>query len=233
MRDEKGRFCKANNVVENNKGVDKINAINTKEKRMDVLKENGINTSNFFNLNMNIPVGANVQITIDGVPYTINSNNDIIVKEIMDKGYVFNSRTDGRFVTAQTFRMLKGYSYNGNECEVGWNAYLKNCYGFMYQFSMMQDEVHRLAKMEKKNDPEFEKLSRFFTKDVVIETCSHYLRQLKKYAQSGQCPDGNLVEVMCCEGGCIKGNATIASEKTAKKLLNEILENSSDIKKGE
>ena len=71
-------------------------------------------------------------------------------------------------------------------------------------------------------------------KPVVINGLNKdTIRQLKKYAQDGKCPEGNLVEVMCCEGGCIRGNATITNEKTAKKLLNEILETSLDINKGE
>ena len=57
------------------------------------------------------------------------------------------------------------------------------------------------------------------------------IRQLKKYAQTGNCEEGNLVEVMCCEGGCIGGNATISDERTAKKLIKTLLDNSGDIEK--
>lgn len=156
------------------------------EKRMATLQNAGVNTSNFFNLNMNIPVGANVQVLIDGVPYTIDSSNDVVAKNIMDDGYVFNRRTDGRFVTAQTFRMLTQPTYNWETKtnEYGWDAYLRNRYGYMYQFDMMLDEVHRLARMEKDNDPEFGRLSRFFTKEVVYETCNHYMRRLRKYVKN-------------------------------------------------
>lgn len=159
-----------------------------KNERMNTLKQNGYDTSKFFNLNMDIPVGAKVEIKIDGVPYSINSimNNDTIVKGILDNGYVFNSRTDGRFIVAQTFKMLNEKSYNHklNMYEYGWDAYLRNSYGYMYQFDMMLDEVHKLAKMEKSNDPDFVRLSSFFTKDVVFETCNHYMRQLKKYIKN-------------------------------------------------
>ncbi len=57
------------------------------------------------------------------------------------------------------------------------------------------------------------------------------VRQLKKYAQTGKCEEGNLVEVMCCEGGCIGGNGNITDERTAKKLIKTILDESKDIKK--
>lgn len=113
-------------------------------------------------------------------------SEDSIVKGILDNGYVFNSRTDGRFVTAQTFKMLNERSWNWKlkKYEFGWDAYLRNCYGFMYQFDMMLDEVHKLEKMGRNYDPEFARLSSFFTKEVVYETCKHYLRQLKKYIKN-------------------------------------------------
>lgn len=157
----------------------------SKEKRMETLKANGLDTSKFFNVNLNIPIGSKIEIMIDGKPYTINTDDDV-VKQIKEKGYIFNPRTDGRWVCAQTFKMLNSSSYNPgiNGYEYGWNAYLRNNYPYMYQFKMMKDELHKLAKMEQSNDPEFEKLSRFFTKEVVVETCKHYIRQLNKFIKN-------------------------------------------------
>ena len=58
------------------------------------------------------------------------------------------------------------------------------------------------------------------------------IRQLKKYATCGQCEDGcNLVEVMCCEGGCIGGNANLNNQKTARKLIDALANESKDIEK--
>ena len=57
------------------------------------------------------------------------------------------------------------------------------------------------------------------------------IKQLKKYASCGACEDCNLVEVMCCEGGCIGGNATINNQKTAKKLIDGFTQNNEDISK--
>ncbi len=56
------------------------------------------------------------------------------------------------------------------------------------------------------------------------------IKQLKKYAKDEACPDGNLIEVMCCEGGCIGGNATLEQQRIARKSLQELLEKSKDIK---
>ena len=58
------------------------------------------------------------------------------------------------------------------------------------------------------------------------------IKQLKKYATCKECENGcNLVEVMCCEGGCIGGNATINNQKIAKKLIDNFTQNSADISK--
>ena len=58
------------------------------------------------------------------------------------------------------------------------------------------------------------------------------IKQLKKYAACGECEQGcNLIEVMCCEGGCIGGNATLNNQKTAKKLIDDFTRNNGDIKK--
>jgi [FeFe] hydrogenase (group B1/B3) len=57
------------------------------------------------------------------------------------------------------------------------------------------------------------------------------IKQLKKYAANGDCEGCNLVEVMCCECGCIGGNATINNPKTAKKLIDNFTQNSEDISK--
>ncbi len=58
------------------------------------------------------------------------------------------------------------------------------------------------------------------------------IRQLKKFATTGECEGGcNLIEVMCCEGGCIGGNATMNNQKTAKKLIDQLAANSQDIEK--
>ena len=57
------------------------------------------------------------------------------------------------------------------------------------------------------------------------------IKQLKKYAGCSECDNGcNLIEVMCCEGGCIGGNATINNPKMAKKLIDDFTQNSEDVK---
>lgn len=217
-RDSKGRFCKTtentNNATNENNTYKKENETMTntnttnnvtrksnKEIRMEILAANGVDTGKFFNLSLsNIPHGTPVQVNIGGIMYDLtpsvveDEHFDEVAKNILDNGYVFNRRTDGRFIVAQTFRMLNEKSYNRklNQWEYGWDAYLRNEYYYMYQFEMMKDELKRLVRMERDNDPEFARLSRFFTKDVVIKTCEHYMKQLKKYVAELTADDKKL-----------------------------------------
>ena len=58
------------------------------------------------------------------------------------------------------------------------------------------------------------------------------IKQLKKAATCGSCEGGcNLIEVMCCDGGCIGGNASLNNKKTARKLIDALSNASEDIKK--
>lgn len=47
------------------------------------------------------------------------------------------------------------------------------------------------------------------------------IRDLKIYAKTGQCPAGNLLEIMCCPGGCVAGNACLGTLKDATKKVKE------------
>lgn len=57
------------------------------------------------------------------------------------------------------------------------------------------------------------------------------VKTLKKYVKDGKLPEGNLLEVMCCEGGCVGGNAVINNVKSAVKKINEYSKDSINIKK--
>ncbi|MDR0820038.1 MAG: monomeric [FeFe] hydrogenase [Endomicrobium sp.] len=55
------------------------------------------------------------------------------------------------------------------------------------------------------------------------------IRQLKKIVKDQKCAEGNLIEVMCCEGGCIGGNATVCMPKVSIKAVKALSEQSKDI----
>lgn len=47
------------------------------------------------------------------------------------------------------------------------------------------------------------------------------IRELKNFAKTGKCPNGNLVEVMSCEGGCIAGNSALNAQRKAQKQVED------------
>ena len=57
------------------------------------------------------------------------------------------------------------------------------------------------------------------------------VKKLQRFAKNGQCDEGNIVEVMCCEGGCVGGNATLNTTRLALKQLAEFTKDAKDIEK--
>lgn len=55
------------------------------------------------------------------------------------------------------------------------------------------------------------------------------VRELKSCAKSGECPQGNLIEVMACEGGCVAGAAVLNNKRTAAKKVSEYANQSQSI----
>ncbi len=47
------------------------------------------------------------------------------------------------------------------------------------------------------------------------------VRDLKGWAKKGQCPEGNIIEVMACQGGCVAGPACINSKRITTKKVTE------------
>lgn len=198
-----------NNNSENKERKTMMNN-NARENRMETLKAQGIDTSKFFSVNMDLPMGAMIQVTMpDGKVQTFGGNgvvdsiggfngtvqtallgNDPIAQSIVDNGYVNNSKLFRRFVTAQTFRMLGeievGTKYNGEKTyKSDFDKNLKYK-GYMWQFKMTLEELRVLSIIEKKDPAAFEERSQFFTKDVVVALCNQYLRQLKKYIKNAR-----------------------------------------------
>lgn len=71
-----------------------------------------------------------------------------------------------------------------------------------------------------------------FAKPYVINGLNkETIKHLKKMVKDKKCLEGNLVEVMGCEGGCIGGNATICAPRIVQKAIKTLYDQSKDIEK--
>lgn len=160
--------------------------LNRKE-RMEKMNAMGMDTSKYFTLNVasDIPAGAKIHVIIDkNGEYVISdeTENDVIRNQIIEDGYVRNTKLFRRFVMAQIFHMLNFYSWDGEH--KGYNDCLKYMYGYDYTFKMMTEEVKVLSKLEVRDRESFIERSHFFTKDVVVDVLNDYMYKLKKHVES-------------------------------------------------
>ena len=151
-----------------------------RNERMEKLAQAGINTGKYFNISLpeGLAPGATISVVINenGQPVIVNN---AIENQIIEDGYVRNTRLHRRFVMAQMMHMLNYVSYKGNES--GFHACLRNRYAYHYTFEMMLEEVRVLSKLEQRDKESFEERSHFFTLDVVAAVVDDYMNKLKAY----------------------------------------------------
>ena len=159
----------------------------TKNERMEKLNNAGIYTGKYFTLNVSeeIPAGAKIHIVVDKdgnyVPQVVKEN-DVIINQIIEDGYVKNTKLHRRWVMAQMFHMLNYVSYRGEY--KGYNDCLKKAYGYDYTIKMMTEEIRVLGKLETRDFESFNERVHFFNKDVVVAVMKDYLVKLKEYVAS-------------------------------------------------
>ena len=107
---------------------------------------------------------------------------DQIRNQIIEDGYVRNTKLHRRFVMAQMFHMLNYVSYNKKFA--GYNDCLKRNYGYDYTLKMMMEEVRVLGKLEVRDRESFVERSHFFDKEVVVAVMEDYLEKLKQYVET-------------------------------------------------
>ena len=153
-----------------------------KKERMEKMNNAGIDTSKYFTLDLKdgLPAGTKIHLVIDenGVP-TVVKANDHIAEQIIEDGYVRNTKLHRRFVMAQMFGMLNYVSWDKQYR--GYNDCLKRSYGYDYTLKMMAEEVRVLSKLEVRDKESFNERSHFFTKNVVVAVLEDYLEKLQKY----------------------------------------------------
>lgn len=157
-----------------------------RNKRMEALNNAGVDTSKYFTVNLpeGIKPGATISLVINenGQPVVVNEKkNDPIANEIIECGYVRNTRLHRRFVCAMMFQMLNYVSYDGTGS--GYNAYLRKMYDYKYTFNMMLEELRVLSKLEERDKESFKERSHFFTKDVVVYVLNDYMEKLEDYIE--------------------------------------------------
>ena len=175
---------KENNLTKLNK-EDKT--MNNKENRMETLKVNGVDVGKYFDVTL--PGGSTMRMTLNenGVP--VVANDDPILNQIIEDGYVRNTKLHRRWVCAQMFRMLdyKRMNFrNGTSIvvEEGYDACLRNRYSYQYQFDMMLEEIRVISKLEGKDEETFKERTSFFNRGVVALVCEQYMYALKQYINS-------------------------------------------------
>ena len=162
-----------------------------KKERMEKLNDMGVNTGKYFSVDLpnGLKPGAKISLIINenGEPVVVADNYDEntvmnmnnIASQIIEDGYVRNTKLHRRFVMAQMFYMLGYKSWNGRE--EGYNACLKNHYTYDYTFKMMLDEVKVLSKLEVRDKESFDERSHFFTKEVIVAVMEDYMNKLKSH----------------------------------------------------
>lgn len=156
-----------------------------RDERMNRLSNAGVDTNKYFNVNLpnGLKPGATISLVIneDGQPVIVNSNDDVIANQIIEDGYVRNTKLHRRFVLAQMFSMLNYKSYDGEH--VGYNEALKR-FGIKYEFNMMLEEIRVLGKLEERDKETFIERAHFFTRDVIAKTMEDYITELMKYVDT-------------------------------------------------
>lgn len=151
-----------------------------KNERMEKLNNAGINTSKYFTVDLDNGTKIHLIIDENGQPVVVNNKkDDSIANQIIEDGYVRNTKLHRRFVMAQMFNMLSYVSYDKRSS--GFRACLNDRYSYSYTFKMMLDEVKVLSKLEERDLDSFKERSHFFTKKVILEVMNDYMEKLKKH----------------------------------------------------
>ena len=154
--------------------------MSNKNERINKLNAMGVNTNKYFAIDLDNGTKIHLIIDENGNPIKVD---DVITNEIIESGYVRNTRLHRRFVMAQMFSALNYVSWDRKR--EGYNEWLKN-FGVKYQFEMMLEEVRVLGKLEERDAETFLERSNFFTKEVVVKTMFDYIEKLKAHINSNK-----------------------------------------------
>ena len=146
-----------------------------KKERMNKLNAMGVNVSKYFTIPLDNGGSVTVIIDENGNPVKVN---DTLANQIIEDGYVRNTKLHRRWVMAQMFQGLNYVSWDKKK--TGYNEWLKR-FDIKYEFEMMLEEIRVLGKLEERDRETFDERSHFFTKDVIVKTMEDYIVELKKH----------------------------------------------------
>jgi hypothetical protein len=149
--------------------------MSNKNERMNKLNAMGVNTSKYFTIPLENGGSVTVIIDENGNPVKVE---DTIANQIIEDGYVRNTKLHRRFVMAQMFQGLNYVSWD--RTKTGYNEWVKR-HSIAYSFDMMLEEIRVLGKLEERDKDTFIERAHFFTKDVIAKTMDDYVVELKKY----------------------------------------------------
>jgi hypothetical protein len=156
-----------------------------KKERMEKMNAMGIETGKFFTVDLpqGLKPGSKITLSINEngecAVMDLNKANDPILNQIIEDGYVRNTKLHRRFVMAKMFQMLNYVSYDGKDR--GYNDCLRRCYGYKYTIDMMIEEVRVLSKLETKDKETFEERAHFFDRRTIAAVLEDYVVELKNY----------------------------------------------------
>lgn len=139
-------------------------------ERLNTLRAQGIDTSNYFVLTNQFGEGVLMQWE-NGIPKVVEESGDAILDSIISDGYVRNSKLHRRFVLAQAYTMINDKD--------GFDGYLRRL-GYKYQWKTLLDELKVLGKLEIRDRETFEIRNHFYTRDVCRQCVYHYKCSLKE-----------------------------------------------------
>ena len=143
-----------------------------RKDRIEALNAAGVNTARYFTLtaDQDIPAGTKINIVVE-LPEALT--NDPVVQDIIQNGYVKNNKIHRRWICAHYMKLLNDPR--------GWHASMNRWYDYNYQFSMMEEEIRVISKLEKHDRESFIERSSFFTINVVKQVLADYLQDMRKY----------------------------------------------------
>ena len=154
-------------------------ANNNRSERMEKLQANGVNVSKYFTVDLDNGTKIHLIIDENGQPVVVNKKEDAIANQIIEDGYVRNTKLHRRWIMAQMFHALNYVSWDKRE--TGYNACLRNMYSYQYTLDMMLEEVRVLSKLETRDKESFEERGHFFDQEVVVAVLGDYLAKLEQY----------------------------------------------------